>query len=145
MSEYRILITGSRHWTDRRALVAALCKEIVDGLELHDQITVVHGNAKGADLMARGIALDHLINEESHPADWDRCASECDPTHRRRTHLGTRDSYCPTAGLRRNAAMVALGAQVCLGFPLGASRGTRHCMRLAREAGIRVIDCGRPG
>ena len=36
--------------------------------------------------------------------------------------------------------MVDLGADVCLAFPLGESRGTRDCMRRASEAGIPVID-----
>jgi hypothetical protein len=29
-----------------------------------------------------------------------------------------------------------------LAFPLGESRGTRGCMKLAKEAGLNVINCG---
>lgn len=41
-------------------------------------------------------------------------------------------------GPERNARMVALGADECPAFPLPSSRGTRNCIRLAREAGITV-------
>ena len=43
-------------------------------------------------------------------------------------------------GPERNARMVALGADLCLAFPLPASRGTRNCMALARAAGIPVYE-----
>ena len=54
---------------------------------------------------------------EGHPAEW-RGGRLCGP--------------------ERNAHMVSLGADLCLAFPLPSSRGTRNCMRLAREAGIPV-------
>ena len=55
-------------------------------------------------------------------------------------HPGELDTYCPTAGPRRNAVMVAKAprADRVVAFPHGASYGTRGCMRLAREAGIPV-------
>jgi hypothetical protein len=37
--------------------------------------------------------------------------------------------------------MVSLGATLCIAFPLGASEGTRGCMRLAEAAGIPVLQC----
>jgi hypothetical protein len=36
--------------------------------------------------------------------------------------------------------MVELGADFCIGFPLGESKGTRGCMELARKAGIPTFD-----
>lgn len=127
----RILVTGSRSWTDRHAIGDALRW----GLEQHAwlvvpdrdgplmqwaAVTVVHGAARGADTIAARIAAAWGMNVEAHPADW--------VTHGQR------------AGLVRNSVMVALGADVCLGFPLGESRGTRHCMRAASAAGILVVD-----
>lgn len=53
---------------------------------------------------------------ELHPADWAR--------HGR------------SAGYRRNADMVALGADVCLVFTLGGSAGVSHTAALAENAGI---------
>ena len=126
----RILVTGSRDWTDKRAIARALCDAIDHYGEhvltrdeygpkvLWDQVTVVHGAARGADTLAGRIAAAWGMCVEAHPADWDR--------HRK------------AAGPLRNKAMVSLGAHVCLAFPLGRSIGTRHCMKEANAAGIPV-------
>lgn len=55
---------------------------------------------------------------------------------RRVDHAG--NDFCPAAGPLRTRDMVALGADLVLAFPLGPSRGTRSCMRLARQAGLSV-------
>lgn len=112
----RILITGSRDWTDiatvRRALEEHASADSV----------VVHGNARGADRIAANVAAQMGLEAEPHPAQWER--------------------YGRSAGYRRNAEMAELGADVCLAFPLGESRGTRMMMRLAQERGIDVVDYG---
>ena len=43
------------------------------------------------------------------------------------------------AGPLRNQKMVDLGADICIAFPQGESRGTRNCMKLADKAGIEVV------
>lgn len=83
---------------------------------------MVHGGARGADALADEIARHWGWTPEAHPADW--------------------DCFGRSAGHRRNTEMVALGADVCLAFPLGESRGTRGCMRLAAIAGIFVANFG---
>lgn len=121
----RILVTGSRNWTDRAVIRAAL----VEALGTYTTIglpVLVHGGARGADALAH-VEWHRLMSQrpgwlaepEVHRADWDR--------------------YGKAAGHRRNAEMVAAGATVCLAFPLGESRGTRGCMALAERAGIPVI------
>lgn len=62
---------------------------------------------------------------EAHPADWRSCGR--------------------AAGLIRNQRMVDLGADLCLAFPLGESRGTWDCVARARKAGIevRIIEPGQ--
>lgn len=118
----RILITGSRTWTDRDAIRHAL--ETVldqcagDCFEHISEVTVVHGAARGADRIAGEIATELGCKVEAHPADWDR--------------------HGKSAGPIRNSEMVRLGADVCLAFPMQRSVGTRHCMQLARAAGISV-------
>lgn len=129
--QVRILITGSRDWSDDAAIGHALsaaagdfgehlvCHDPEFGLSLNwDGITVVHGAARGADTLAARIAKAWGMRVEAHHADW--------KTHGR------------AAGHRRNAQMVQRGAAVCLAFPLGVSRGTRGCMELAEKAGIPV-------
>lgn len=132
----RILITGSRAWTDRKAIARAL----TDAIDKHgahlliqdehgpkllwDQITVVHGGARGADRIAGQIAAVWGMHVEEHPADWDQ--------------------YGKAAGAIRNKAMVNLGADVCLAFPTQRSIGTRHCMQLARDAGIPILCYEQP-
>lgn len=126
----RILVTGSREFTAKRAIARALI-DVIDKHGAHlivqdehgpkllwDQITVVHGAARGADRIAGHIAAVWGMQVEEHPADWDQ--------------------HGKSAGPIRNKKMVDLGADVCLAFPLGRSIGTRHCMRLAQAAGISV-------
>jgi hypothetical protein len=74
------------------------------------------------DTLAAEVAEKLGMQIEAYPADW--------------------ATFGKAAGPRRNAVMVASGADAVLAFPLGRSPGTRHCMRLAEKAGIRVINFG---
>lgn len=130
----RILVTGSRNWTDARLIHAALAQFAAPGA------VVVHGGAPGADTLAARAAADLGLTVEAHPADWVRCVPDCPPRHRKTAPYPWHGTYCPAAGSRRNQAMVDLGADVVLGFPLGRSTGTRDCMRRAARAGIPVVD-----
>lgn len=116
----RILVTGSRSWTDRQVVGEALLAAQTDpDLTGQGRMVLVHGDCPtGADRIAAELAAGWGWDVEAHPADW--------------------TAYGRSAGPKRNAEMVALGADVCLAFPLPESRGTLNCMRLAREAGIPV-------
>jgi YspA, cpYpsA-related SLOG family len=130
---YRVLVTGSREWTDAghlRSELDALAREHPEGL------TVVHGDAKqGADRMASDWArrernAGRRVAEEAHPANWQR-------------HGGH-------SGLLRNAEMVALGADLCLAWIVPCSKpyckrpqphgshGASDCAERAVKAGIPV-------
>ena len=117
---YRVLITGSRDWVSTGKIESALLAATA-GIPGSD-IAVIHGGAKGADRIAGRLAYEWGMNVEVYPADWDK--------HGR------------AAGVIRNQQMVDLGADICLAFPLGESRGTRHCMRIAEKAGIKVVNYG---
>lgn len=142
---YRILVTGSRTWTDHEEITFDLA-----GLTLLHKdrpLIVVHGAASaGADHFAHLAAREIGLREEPHPAAWRQ--------------------YGKAAGFRRNAEMVALGADVCLAYvaeccdpkcrrrPIErhGTHGAEHCADLAERAGIetrrfepwRPADAGPP-
>jgi len=111
----RVLVTGSRDWLDIDLIRAELEK-----LATPDSfITVVHGACPtGADAIADLWAQQRAFINERHPADW--------KTHRK------------AAGFKRNAEMVALGADLCLAFIRNHSKGATHTADLAEKAGIPV-------
>ncbi|MFJ6559930.1 SLOG family protein [Streptomyces sp. NPDC091412] len=124
-SPYRVLVTGSRDWHDDRAVWHAIAVTILEQAPAATPVVVVHGACPhGAD--AHASAWAHLaradgrrpVAEERHPADWQQ--------------------HGKAAGFRRNAEMVALGADVCLAFIRNGSRGASHTAALAEQAGIPV-------
>jgi hypothetical protein len=118
----RILITGSRSWTDHDVIRQALVKAWKDFEYPHpSMVTVVHGNAKGADKWADHYARSLGFRVERHPVT---------PKMWREQGRG--------AGTARNQRMVDLGADVCLAFHKDESRGTAHCIRACVAAGIPV-------
>lgn len=154
----RILVTGSRAWSDKHAIATALLWAVaeVTGLRIvactgepwmgWARVVVVHGAAKGADTLVAEVATAWGMGVEAHPVtrqDWDTCAPGCRPGHRKQRADGS--EYCPTAANRRNTRMVALHTQspyaCCLAFPASAVwSGTRDAMEKARAAGLWVVD-----
>lgn len=130
----RLLVTGSRNWTDTGRLHLELgraARELSPTLDL----VIVHGAAAGADTDADQWAAIHGIGREPHPADWDGpCQDSCKPGHRRPRPQG--GTYCPAAGVHRNQAMVDLGAHLCVAFIYDRSAGATGCANLAQAAGI---------
>lgn len=112
---FRVLITGSRAWSRRTDVTAAL-----DALraEHGPGLVVVHGGCRaGADAVAAAWAARTGTTVQAWPADWTAGRG---------------------AGPARNLAMVAAGSDLCLAFILDASPGASHCARVAEEAGIPV-------
>lgn len=133
---FRILITGSRNWSNTNAIVSAFAVVIPGSLRRPNvEVVVVHGDAPGADTLAGRIAEQWGFDVESHPAQWDR---NCDQSCYHPTRMKDGKPYCPVAGHLRNQHMVDLGADVCLAFPTRDSRGTWDCVRRAEKAGIPV-------
>ena len=118
------IICGSRDWTDSAAV-----EDVVQDLD--PDTIVIHGAARGADRLAQTHAFRHGLQVVPMPAQWKRDGRGAGPI--------------------RNSRMldVLLRLQLCgygvevHAFPLGESRGTRHMMRIAAEAGVRVHDHGR--
>lgn len=119
----RILITGSRTWSKFGVIEDAILGVAAGSSQQYKNVTIVHGDAPGADTLADMVARKWGMKIEAHPAEWDRLSK--------------------AAGPIRNQKMVDLGANICLAFPEPQSRGTRDCMRRASAAGILVMEFGR--
>ena len=118
MNTYRLLIAGSRDWSDRESIRSAMLEALWEAGPR--PVRVVHGGCPtGADAIAADIASRYGCEVESHPADWGK--------------------HGKAAGPIRNQEMVGAGADLCLAFMLPESRGTRDCVRRARAAGIPVL------
>ena len=115
--QFRLLVTGSRTWDDIPAIEQALAVILARHPE---GVLLVHGAcSRGADAIAAAYAARTSGYQiEAHPADWRR--------------------YGRAAGHRRNAEMIALGADGCAAFIRGGSPGSARAVRLARAAGIPV-------
>ena len=124
----RLLVTGSRGWTDRRIIFNALHW----GWSSFGPGTVlVHGGASGADSLCRRVWKEAGLPDEVHTPQW-------------RPH----GVFNPVAGFDRNARMVALGADRAFYFGLSCSdekcrrqephltHGTEDCVQRIKDAGI---------
>ncbi|MCW2930034.1 MAG: hypothetical protein JWM19_996 [Actinomycetia bacterium] len=123
MSDYRLLVTGSREYDDRMALRTALDR-VLDSLREGVTLVVVCGDedpayATGAERLAGEWALEVegeglSVRLERRPADWEGpCRTDspdgapgCEPDHRE----WWRDrSLCPAAGSYRNEEVCQSG------------------------------------
>jgi hypothetical protein len=110
----KVLFCGSRDWVDVEAIRAEIVK-------LNPGDIVILGAARGADTIAGHLAEQYGFEVRAMPAEWGRFGN--------------------SAGLRRNADMVAIADRV-VAFTLPQSRGTHHTIGLARakKIPVTVID-----
>lgn len=107
----RVIVCGSREWTDRERVADRL-------FYLPTDAVVVHGAARGADRIAHQEAEKLGLLVEPHPAAWDQ--------------------HGKGAGPIRNREMAALGADICIAFWDGRSKGTLDMMATAVKHAIPV-------
>ena len=115
---YRILVTGSRDWTDWATIRHAIFNTWEKAGRPKDTILVSGACPTGADAYAETCGDAFGFTVERHEADWAQ--------------------YHKSAGPLRNQLMVDLGADICLAFPREGSRGTADCMKKAEKAKIPV-------
>lgn len=132
--QYRVLVTGSRNWTDMSTVAKPLTALLAACTVLGDRFVVVHGACpRGADAIAQEWAEWH--RDHGAPIEIEQ--------HRAEDH-----GPWPACGPIRNQHMVSLGAAACLAFigpctstrcrrpqPHG-SHGATGCADLAAAAGI---------
>ena len=113
----RILITGSRDWSNLSIIKTELAKLFQ---EYGAEATLVSGHCPtGADVMCENIAKEFGWKIELHSANWDQ--------------------YGKPAGFIRNKQMVDSGADICLAFIRNGSRGASGTAKMAEEAKIKTL------
>jgi hypothetical protein len=112
----RILVTGSRLWDAPEIVYMALAATIFK--YGNEDVTIVHGGAKGADTIAGEFARFAGHKEEIYKANW--------------------KEFGRGAGPIRNQQMVDSGADLCLAFLRPGSKGTADCIKRAEKSGIPV-------
>lgn len=119
---YRVLITGSRSWTDEETISNALRTVWEEQGKPTDMILVSGHCPTGADAICERIWEKNGLTVERYPADW--------------------DTHGKAAGFVRNKTMVDSKPDICLAFRKNNSKGTTHTINLASKAGIplRIFD-----
>jgi hypothetical protein len=109
----KVLVCGGRDYADARAL-----NEALDALHRETPITrLIHGAARGADLLAAAWAVSRNVPAGAFRAEWAK--------------------HGKSAGFIRNARMLRDGRPgLVMAFPGG--KGTAHMVKLARAAGVPV-------
>ncbi|MFJ6010165.1 DUF2493 domain-containing protein [Streptomyces halstedii] len=116
---FTVIVTGSRDLLDSYLVWEELDRILLE----HGDIFIRHGGCPtGADRLAEQWAWNNrhgtAINRKVHKANW--------------------DLHGKAAGPIRNREMAQAGADLCLAFPLGESRGTWNCVNECKKAGIPV-------
>lgn len=117
----KLLVCGGREYGDKEHLHEFLDALIEYEGNQHAGLLIIHGDARGADRLAHGWAVERGYQPVRVPALWD--------THGNR------------AGAIRNANMLLLDPQLVVAFPGGA--GTAHMVRIAKAKKIKVVESPR--
>lgn len=115
----RVLVCGGRNYSDFDTVCHTLNRVVS---QVGDIDTLIHGDASGADSLAKDWAESHHIPTLAYPAEWEK--------HGR------------AAGPIRNQRMIDYGKpDIVVAFPGG--RGTGDMINRAESAGLFVLkpDC----
>ena len=107
----RVLVTGSRYYTDRDKIY-----KVLDSFHRNKIITeVIEGGAKGADFIAGRWAMENNVPLKVVLAQWNK--------------------YGKAAGVMRNDEMLEMNPDIVFSFheDISKSKGTKHCMDAAHR------------
>ena len=113
----RVISAGGRDFSDYERL----SERVLHLLSAQDQVTIVCGEARGADSLGKRLAYEKGWEVLSFPADWDK--------------------YGKVAGYKRNDEM-ARNADALIAFWDGKSIGTKHMIDLAKKHGLQTRIVG---
>lgn len=118
-TEFRVLVCGGRDYNDQQR-ARKILDAVLEGTRAAGKVLVIiHGNARGADLLADQYAREKSLRVVPFPADW--------------------DTYGKRAGYVRNKQMLDEGKpHAVIAFPGGV--GTRMMVGLAKRYGIPVKE-----
>ena len=128
MKEIKIIIAGSRTFNNYQ-LLSSIVEHIINtklykkGYK-HENIEIVCGMAKGADLLGAKFAEHNGFAIKNFPADW--------------------NTYGKKAGYIRNEQMAKYssyrkGYGALIAFWDEKSKGTKHMINLARKYGLKIF------
>lgn len=127
----RILICGSRMWNDGHMIADEASRLRA---RYGDNLTILHGDAMGADEWARRVCEDLQIRHIIYCAAKPKYASG---RLRRVVQVSDWDKDGKRAGMLRNVAMADNGPIGCVAFRSeGKSNGTDNMIELCAERGI---------
>lgn len=123
MKELRVIIAGSRDFSDYELLKKSAIEIITKKTMLLDLTRIISGGARGADTLGERFANEMGLEISRFIPDWDG--------------LGKR------AGYVRNAEMAKFAVEddndgMLIAFWDGKSRGTKHMIDLAKRYGLEV-------
>jgi hypothetical protein len=110
----KVLCCGDRNWSNEKVIEQALAK-------LSSAVTIIHGDAPGADSIAGRYAARFGYDVEAYPAAWSKFGKKAGPI--------------------RNTQMLLEGKPTVIWAfhnDLAQSKGTLNMVTQARRAGIRV-------
>ena len=108
----KLLICGDRNWRQEAPI-----RKVLERYDPSD-VTVIHGDARGADRMAGRIADEMGFSVEAFPAEWEK--------------------YGRAAGPIRNRQMLKEGPDLVIAFhaDIESSKGTKDMLAISTKAGI---------
>lgn len=115
MTDIRLIIAGGRDFNNLELMKKELGLFLPDAIG--SDITVISGEARGADIMGRRLAESLGLKVELYPANWDRDGR--------------------SAGYIRNSLMANTATHL-LAFWDRRSKGTEHMIKLGNKMGLTV-------
>ena len=113
----KICVCGGRDYEDKEKVYRVLDK-LYNNVAPWIEFVIIHGDAKGADSLAKEWAEERNVQQIPFPANWKK--------------------YDNAAGPIRNKEMLDHGFDLLVAFPGG--NGTENMKKITREKGIYVME-----